>query len=129
MLCLPLFYVCYFVAVFNCKGGATFFRLLLLVASPLSCVFLNVFFWWKINWIELNWIWCRSARVRVPTEQMLSWMLSVLEIPLNKEITAICTVGHPCETRSRHPLHVCSSFCIMLKLVWYSCATVVSKRL
>ena len=43
MLCLPLFYVSFFVVVFNCKGGATFFRLLLLVASPPSCVFLNVF--------------------------------------------------------------------------------------
>ena len=40
ILCLPLFNVCSFVVVFNCKGGATFFRLLLLVASPSSlCVF------------------------------------------------------------------------------------------
>ena len=46
--------------------------------------------------IELNWQ-CVNVQCSVPSVPMLSWKLSMLEIPLDKELTANCLV----ETRTK----------------------------
>ena len=73
-------------------------------------------------------LWCRIFLVRVLAVPMLSWNLNVLEIPLDKELTAKCFV----ETRTKTPgadpgrdgnnvdwLLVCGGLWMKPNLVWY----------